>query len=84
MRVLLVEDDDTLGESAKAYLRASGFAVDAAATRKMARELAAVSPYDAVILDVRLPDDHGFSLCTALRARVPAPRGSTLAPTTTT
>ncbi|MCA0374955.1 MAG: response regulator transcription factor [Gemmatimonadetes bacterium] len=74
MRVLLVEDDDTLRESAAAYLRASGFAVDPAASGKMARELAAVSPYDAVILDVGLPDDDGFALCTALRRRSPAPR----------
>lgn len=74
MRVLLVEDDDTLRESATAYLRASGFAVDPAGTGKMARELAAVSPYDAVVLDVRLPDDDGFVLCTALRQRAPAPR----------
>jgi two-component system, OmpR family, copper resistance phosphate regulon response regulator CusR len=74
MRVLLVEDDDTLRESATAYLRASGFAVDPAATGKMARELAAVSPYDAVVLDVRLPDDDGFALCTAFRGRIPAPR----------
>ncbi len=74
MRVLLVEDDDTLRESATAYLRASGFAVDPAATGKMARELAAVSPYDAVVLDVRLPDDDGFALCTTFRHRSPAPR----------
>lgn len=74
MRVLLVEDDDTVRESATAYLRASGFAVDPAASGKMARELAAVSPYDAVVLDVRLPDDDGFALCTALRRRTPAPR----------
>lgn len=74
MRVLLVEDDDTLRESATAYLRTSGFAVDAAATGTMARELAAVSPYDAVVLDVRLPDDDGFDLCTEFRRRAPAPR----------
>lgn len=74
MRVLLVEDDDTLRDSATAYLRASGFAVDPADTGEMARALAAVSPYDAVVLDVRLPDDDGFVLCTALRQRVPAPR----------
>ena len=74
MRVLLVEDDASLRDSAAAFLRASGFAVDAAATGKMARELAAVSPYDAVVLDIRLPDDDGFALCRVLRAKVPAPR----------
>jgi DNA-binding response OmpR family regulator len=74
MRILLVEDDETLRESATAYLRSVGFAVDAAATGKVARSLAAVSAYDAVILDVRLPDDDGFALCTAFRARRPAPR----------
>jgi two-component system copper resistance phosphate regulon response regulator CusR len=74
MRVLLVEDDDTLRESATAFLRAAGFAVDPAATGKMARELAAVSPYDAVVLDIGLPDADGYTLCTAFRSRVPAPR----------
>lgn len=74
MRILLVEDDESLRDHATAYLRASGFAVDPAATGKMARELAAVSPYDAVVLDIRLPDDDGFALCTTFRARVPAPR----------
>ena len=74
MRVLLVEDDASLRDSAAAFLRASGFAVDVAATGKMARELAAVSPYDAVVLDIRLPDDDGFALCRVIRAKVPAPR----------
>lgn len=72
--MLLVEDDDTLRESATAFLRASGFAVDPASTGKMARGLAAVSPYDVVVLDIRLPDDDGFQLCTSFRARTPAPR----------
>lgn len=74
MRILLVEDDEVLRDSATGYLRASGFAVDSAPTGKMARELAAVSPYDAVILDLRLPDEDGFTLCAALRAREPVPR----------
>jgi two-component system, OmpR family, copper resistance phosphate regulon response regulator CusR len=74
MRILLVEDDDTLRENASTYLRRAGFAVDTAANGKIARELAFVSPYDAVVLDVRLPDDDGFALCTAFRARSPAPR----------
>lgn len=74
MRILLVEDDAVLRERATAYLRASGFAVDAAATGKMARGFAVVSPYDIAILDLRLPDEDGFTLCAALRAQQPAPR----------
>lgn len=74
MRILLVEDDDTLRESATTFLRSAGFAVDAAATGKMARALAGVSPYDAIVLDIRLPDDDGFALCTEFRKRRPAPR----------
>lgn len=74
MRVLLVEDDDTLRESATAFLRASGFAVDPVPNGKMALERAAVSPYDLVVLDVRLPDQDGFALLPALRNRIPAPR----------
>jgi DNA-binding response OmpR family regulator len=68
MRILLVEDDEDLRESVAAYLRASGFAVDAVATGKMALEQAAVSPCDAIVLDVQLPDTNGFAVCRALRA----------------
>ncbi len=68
MRILLVEDDDDLRESVTAYLRATGFAVDAVATGKMALVQAAVSPADAIVLDVQLPDTDGFAVCCKLRA----------------
>lgn len=74
MRILLVEDDDLLREGAGAWLRDAGYAVDAVGTGAAARELAALAPYDAAVLDVRLPDDDGFALLEALRARRPAPR----------
>lgn len=74
MRILLVEDDASLRETVAAYLRASGFAVDAVGTGKMAMMQAAVSPVDVVVLDVGLPDLDGFAVCRALRAREPAPR----------
>jgi DNA-binding response OmpR family regulator len=74
MRILLVEDDASLRESVASYLRATGFAVDAVGTGKMALAQAAVSPVDAVVLDVGLPDTDGFAVCRALRARAAAPR----------
>lgn len=74
MRILLVEDDASLRETVAAYLRATGFAVDAVGTGKMALGQASVSPVDAVVLDVGLPDMDGFAVCRALRARGDAPR----------
>jgi DNA-binding response OmpR family regulator len=74
MRILLVEDDATLREMVAGFLRASGFAVDAVATGKMALGHAAVSPCDAVVLDVRLPDTDGFAVCRALRLLPSPPR----------
>lgn len=74
MRILLVEDDATLRDMVAGFLRASGFAVDAVATGKMALVQAAVSPCDAVVLDVRLPDTDGFAVCRALRAMPSPPR----------
>ncbi len=74
MRILLVEDDATLRDMVAGFLRASGFAVDAVATGKMALVQAAVSPCDAVVLDVRLPDTDGVAVCRALRAMPSSPR----------
>jgi DNA-binding response OmpR family regulator len=74
MRILLVEDDASLRETVAAYLRAHGFAVDAVATGKMALVQAAVSPVDAVVLDLRLPDMDGLAVCRALRTATPVPR----------
>ncbi len=74
MRILLVEDDADLRETVSAYLRATGFAVDAVATGKMALVQAAVSPFDAIVLDVLLPDTDGFTVCRSLRARGNASR----------
>lgn len=74
MRILLVDDDETLRETVAAYLRTAGFAVDAVGTGKMALEHAAVSPCDAVVLDVGLPDMDGFAVCRGLRRMARTPR----------
>ena len=74
MRILLVEDDPALADSVTAYLRRSGFAVDAVGDGAHARSLAAMNVYDAVVLDAGLPDADGFELCRTLRRGLPAPR----------
>jgi DNA-binding response OmpR family regulator len=74
MRLLLVEDDSMLGAALKAGLQQDGHAVDWARSAGEARaawlmtpELAAV--YDAVVLDLGLPDGAGIELVKSARAR---------------
>jgi len=62
MRLLIVEDDAALGESLRARLAASGYAVDLAANGIDGAHLGATEPYDAVILDLGLPGKPGLSV----------------------
>lgn len=74
MRLLLVEDDARMAEPAERFLRNAGFAVDRAADGGSALALAALNPYDAVVLDLGLPDVDGLEVCRRLRARPRPPR----------
>jgi len=67
MRVLVVEDTARMGELIRRGLREHGYAVDLAATGEDGLWLASENPYDAVILDVLLPDLDGFEVCRRMR-----------------
>ncbi len=68
MKILLLEDDVRLAGIIARGLRREGNAVDTAGTVQDARWFAAESVYDALVLDVMLPDGDGFALCGDLRA----------------
>jgi two-component system, OmpR family, response regulator len=68
MRVLVVDDAKRLLEILVRRLREEGYAVDAAGTAAEAVRLAAAA-YDAIVLDLRLPDAEGRDVCAALRRR---------------
>lgn len=68
MRILIVEDEDRIVEILTAALRKAGFTVDAAGTAADAGEALAAIPYDAVILDLGLPDGDGLDVLAAARA----------------
>jgi len=68
MRLLLVEDDPAMSATAAEYLRRTGFSVDCALTGAAALSALRQHPYEVVILDVRLPDTDGFTICRELRA----------------
>ncbi|MEQ1702583.1 MAG: response regulator transcription factor [Ilumatobacteraceae bacterium] len=68
MRVLLVEDDPSLGGVVQRGLIEDGHAVDLERTLAGARRAAAINPYHLVVLDLGLPDGDGLTLCRELRA----------------
>jgi two-component system OmpR family response regulator len=68
MRVLVVEDAPKLLAILVRELRRAGFAVDGVGSGGHALALAAERPYDAVVLDLRLPDMDGLDVCRRLRA----------------
>jgi DNA-binding response OmpR family regulator len=71
-RLLLVEDDTRLAEMLSEYLGEAGFRVAVAPLAEAALAKPA-DGYDAVILDLTLPDRDGLDVCRALRARNDTP-----------
>jgi two-component system phosphate regulon response regulator OmpR len=67
-RILLVEDDPRLAEMLVEYLGQAGFGVTVASRGAAALERLAESDYDAVVLDLMLPDMDGLDVCRRLRA----------------
>ncbi|HMN67824.1 MAG TPA: response regulator transcription factor [Bdellovibrionales bacterium] len=61
-RVLLVEDDQSLGATLKERLAKEGFEVRWASSKKQALEFAGPTSFDLYIFDVGLPDGTGFEL----------------------
>jgi two-component system OmpR family response regulator len=66
--VLVVEDEVKMAGLLKRGLEEEGYAVDMSGTGHDALWLASENPYDAVVLDIMLPDIDGFEVCRRLRA----------------
>jgi two-component system copper resistance phosphate regulon response regulator CusR len=69
MKVLVIEDDPTVGEFVKRGLEEQHWAVDLVADGAEGEALARSQPYDLVILDLRLPGRPGPEVLRNLRAR---------------
>jgi len=72
-RVLLVEDDPRLAEMLTEYLGQAGFRTNLATLGAAALRQLADSPYDAVVLDLMLPDMDGLDVCRQIRTRSDTP-----------
>ena len=72
-RILLVEDDPRLAEMLYEYLGQAGFGVTVAPLGITALERLAGADYDAVVLDLMLPDMDGLDVCRQLRTKADTP-----------
>jgi two-component system OmpR family response regulator len=70
VRVLLVEDNATIGNAVQDHLFAEGFVVDWSIDLGSAKTAVARGHYDVVLLDLRLPDGSGLDLLKSMGARV--------------
>ncbi len=69
MRVLVIEDDPTVGQFVKRGLEEQRWSVDLVADGEEGETLARSQPYDLVVLDMRLPSRNGLDVLRNLRAR---------------
>ena len=69
MKILLVEDDPTLGEAVMLAIRQAGFAVDWAQDGVQAQNAISGHVYDAMLLDLGLPRREGLEVLRGLRTR---------------
>ena len=69
MHILVIEDNPKLAAAIQQGLAEQGYEVDVALRGAEGEELASEQPYDALILDVMLPDRNGVEVCRELRRR---------------
>ncbi len=67
MRILLAEDNPSLGPNLKKSLEKYHYAVDLLTNGEDALASSLSTPYDLLILDVLLPSLNGFEICRKLR-----------------
>lgn len=72
-RVLLVEDDRSLGKTLAERLQKEGLDVQWVETLALGRSAAGQGSWDLAIVDVMLPDGSGFDLVPDIRRRSPTP-----------
>lgn len=73
MRILLVEDNDVIGEGVKYALETAGALPELVKSLSEAKEYLSRYCYDIVVLDLNLPDGNGLSLIPQIQHQEPTP-----------
>lgn len=66
-RLLVVEDDSSIGENLCLFLKNEGFDVDFASDCTKALQKIETQKYDLILADISLPDGSGYSVCSAAK-----------------
>src|SRR5215470_4619627 len=69
MRLLLVEDNERLAGAVAQHLKGAGFTIDRVGLAAEASAALAAARYDAIVLDLGLPDGDGLRILEAARSR---------------
>jgi two-component system phosphate regulon response regulator OmpR len=72
-RLLIIDDDARLAAMVSDYLTAAGFVVEHRVTGREGLAALEQAAFDAIILDVMLPDIDGFEVCRSVRTRAQTP-----------
>jgi DNA-binding response OmpR family regulator len=72
-RILLIEDDARLAAMVSDYLSQAGFRIERAGTGAAGLAQQARGLFDAIILDLMLPDMDGLDVCRVIRSRASVP-----------
>lgn len=72
-RILIIEDDESLAAMLGEYLRSAGLEITTRPEALAGLELLRRGDFDALILDVMLPDLDGFEVCRRVRAESAVP-----------
>ena len=66
-KILIIEDDRSISEMLRVRLNSAGYRTEIVDHGEAAIKTAAENPPDLVILDLKLPDMHGYEVCRFLR-----------------
>ena len=69
MKILLIEDEQELASSIVDYLKGNDFICEWANTIESARDKISSHTYDCILLDLSLPDGHGFEILKELKKK---------------
>jgi DNA-binding response OmpR family regulator len=69
VRILVIEDNHRLNSSLTASLVHEGYSVDSAYDGQEGQDLAELTAYDLILLDIMLPEKDGLEVCRDLRRR---------------